>query len=118
MSVAENNLLVVDPDDDFVSRAKELFDGRLPVARTIEEAPSPVESGAVRLILLGPSFHTEAHMDQIRSLHNANPAVERMQVADEATADLVRGGLLAGDPDRIVAPLDGERLAAPLEQFA
>ena len=52
MSVAENNLLVVDPDDDFVSRAKELFDGRLPVARTIEEALSTVESGAVRMILL------------------------------------------------------------------
>jgi hypothetical protein len=45
MSVAENNLLVVDPDDEFVATAKELFDGRLPVARTIEEASSAVESG-------------------------------------------------------------------------
>ena len=51
MSVAENNLLVVDPDDDFVSRAKELFDGRLPVARTIEETglqPSMSHASALR----------------------------------------------------------------------
>lgn len=118
MSVAENNLLVVDPDDDFVSRAKELFDGRLPVARTIEEALSTVESGAVRMILLGPSFHTEAHMDQIRSLHNANPAVVLMLVADEVTADLLRRGMRAGVSDIIETPLDEEKIEAAVEQFA
>src|SRR5690554_6291942 len=118
MSVAENNLLVVDPDDDFVSRAKELFDGRLPVARTIEEALSTVESGAVRMILLGPSFHTEAHMDQIRSLHNANPAVVLMLVADEVTADLLRKNMRAGVSDIIETPLDEEKIEAAVEQFA
>ncbi|HEX6946203.1 MAG TPA: AAA family ATPase [Acidimicrobiia bacterium] len=118
MSVAENNLLVVDPDDDFVSKAKELFDGRLPVARTIEEALSTAESGAVRMILLGPSFHTDAHMDQIRSLHNANPAVILMLVAEEVTADLLRRGMRAGVSDIIETPLDEAKIETAVEQFA
>nr|PZN36051.1 MAG: hypothetical protein DIU67_01555 [Actinomycetota bacterium] len=118
MSVAENNLLVVDPDDDFVSKAKELFDGRLPVARTIEEALSTAESGAVRMILLGPSFTTDAHMDQIRTLHNANPAVILMLVAHEVTADLLRRGMRAGISDVIEMPLDESKIEAAVEQFA
>ena len=118
MSVAENNLLVVDPDDDFVAKAKELFDGRLPVARTIEEAISTAESGAVRMILLGPSFREEAHMEEIRSLHNANPAVILMLVAEEVTADLLRRGMRAGVSDVIETPLDEEKIEAAVEQFA
>ncbi len=118
MSVAENNLLVVDPDDDFVSKAKELFDGRLPVARSIEEAISTAESGAVRMILLGPSFRDDAHMEEIRSLHNENPAVILMLVAEEVTADLLRKGMRAGVSDVIEAPLNEEKIEAAIEQFA
>src|SRR5690606_34745694 len=69
-------------------------------------------------ILLGPSFHTEAHMDQIRSLHNANPAVVLMLVADEVTADLLRRGMLAGVSDIIETPLDEEKIEAADEQYA
>lgn len=118
MSVAENNLLVVDPDDDFVSKAKELFEGRLPVARTIEEAISTAESGGVRMILLGPSFRDDAHMEEIRNLHNENPAVILMLVAEAVTADLLRKGMRAGVSDVIEAPLDEAKIEAAIEQFA
>jgi pilus assembly protein CpaE len=118
MSMAEHNLLVVDQDDEFVSAAKELFDGRLPVARSIEEASSTIESGDVRMILLGPSFKDDYALEQIRTLHNQDPALVLMLVAEEVTADLLRRGMRAGVSDVLEAPLDEANIEAAIEQFA
>ncbi|MCI0425859.1 MAG: AAA family ATPase [Actinobacteria bacterium] len=118
MSMDANNLLVVDQDDDFVAKAKELFDGRLPVARSIEEASSTVESGGVRMVLLGPSYNGEDAMDQIRSLHNQDPGLILMLIAEEVTADVLRQGMRAGVSDVIEAPLDEAKIEAAIEQFA
>ena len=118
MSMAEHNLLVVDQDDDFVSTAKELFEGRLPVARTIEEASQNIEAGDVRMVLLGPSYNDEAAMEQIRTLHNQDPALILMLVAEEVTADLLRKGMRAGVSDVLEAPLDEPKIEAAIEQFA
>ena len=118
MSMAEHNLLVVDSDDEFVSKAKELFDGRLPVVRSIEEASQAVASGDVRMILLGPSFTDEEAMEQVRSLHNQDPALILMLVSEEVTADLLRRGMRVGLSDVIEAPLDEEKIEAAIEQFA
>ena len=118
MSMAENNLLVVDQDDDFVSKAKELFEGRLPVARSIEEVSSTIESGGVRMILLGPSYRDEAAMDQIRTLHNQDPAIVLLLVAEEVTADILRRGMRAGVSDVLEAPLNEAKIEAAIEQFA
>jgi pilus assembly protein CpaE len=113
-----NNLLVVDQDDDFVAKAKELFEGRLPVARTIEEASSTIESGQVRMVLLGPSYKDDEAMDQIRGLHNQDPALVLMLIAEEVTADLLRRGMRAGVSDVIEAPLDEAKIETAIEQFA
>jgi pilus assembly protein CpaE len=118
MSMAEHNLLVIDQDDDFVSKAKELFDGRLPVARSIEEAGSAMESGDVRIVLLGPSYRDESAMDQIRSLHNQDPAIVLLLVAEEVTADILRRGMRAGVSDVLEAPLNEDKIEAAIEQFA
>ncbi len=118
MSMAEHNLLVVDQDDDFVSTAKELFEGRLPVARTIEEASHNIEASDVRMVLLGPSYNDEAAMEQIRTLHNQDPALILMLVAEEVTADLLRKGMRAGVSDVLEAPLDEPKIEAAIEQFA
>jgi len=118
MSMAENNLLVVDQDDDFVASAKQLFDGSLPVARTLEEASQTVSSGDVRMVLVGPSFTNDAAMDQIRELHNQDPSLVLMLVAEEVTADLLRKGMRAGVSDVIEAPLDEAKIEAAIEQFA
>jgi pilus assembly protein CpaE len=118
MSMAENNLLVVDQDDDFVSKAKELFDGRLPVARSIDEAISTIESGGVRMVLLGPSYESEEAMDQIRTLHNQDPGLILMLIAEEVTSDVLRRGMRAGVSDVIEAPLDEAKIEAAIEQFA
>jgi pilus assembly protein CpaE len=117
MSVAEHNLLVVDKDDDFVSAAKELFEGRLPVARSIEEASHTIESGELRMLLLGPSFSSDESMEQIRALHNQDPALILMMVAETVTADLLRGAMRAGVSDVIEAPLDEPKIEAAIEQF-
>jgi pilus assembly protein CpaE len=117
MTMAEHNLLVVDKDDDFVSSAKELFEGRLPVARSIEEASHTAESGALRMLLLGPSFSNDESLEQIRSLHNQDPALVLMMVAEKVTADLLRGAMRAGVSDVIEAPLDEAKIEAAIEQF-
>jgi pilus assembly protein CpaE len=118
MSMAEHNLLVVDRDDEFVSQTKELFDGSLPIARSLEEASQTIESGDVRLILIGPSYATDQQMEEIRNLHNQDPALVLMLVAEEVTADLLRRGMRAGVSDVIESPLDEEKIEAAIEQFA
>jgi pilus assembly protein CpaE len=118
MSLAEHNLLVVDKDDDFVSAAKELFEGRLPVARSIEEASQTIESGELRMLLLGPSYSNEESMEQVRSLHNQDPVLVLMMVAERVTADLLRYAMRAGVSDVIESPLDETKIEAAIEQFA
>jgi len=118
MSLAEHNLLVVDQDDDFVAAAKQLFDGSLPVARTLEEASQTVGSGDIRMVLIGPSYGTDAAMDQIRMLHNQDPSLVLMLVAEEVTADLLRRGMRAGVSDVLEMPLDEVKIEAAIEQFA
>ena len=118
MSLVERNLLVVDQDDDFVASAKELFEGRLPVARSIEEASSTIESGDLRMLLLGPSFSNDESMDDIRSLSNQDPALTMMMVANEVTSDLLRSAMRAGVSDVLDTPLDEAKIEAAVEQFA
>lgn len=118
MSMAEHNLLVVDQDDDFVASAKQLFDGSLPVARTLEEASQTVSSGDVRMILVGPSYASDAAMEQLRALHNQDPSLVLMLVAEEVTADLLRKGMRSGVSDVLDTPLDEEKIEAAIEQFA
>jgi pilus assembly protein CpaE len=116
--MAEHNLLVVDQDDEFVTAAKELFEGRLPVARSLEEASQTIESGDLRMLLLGPSFaNDEASMEQVRSLHNHDPGLVLMLVAELVTADLLRAAMRAGISDVIEAPLDEPKIEAAFEQF-
>ena len=118
MSMAEHNLLVVDKDEDFVSAAKELFEGRLPVARSIEEASQTIESGELRMLLLGPSYSNEESMEQVRSLHNQDPVLVLMMVAESVTADMLRYAMRAGVSDVIETPLDETKIEAAIEQFA
>jgi pilus assembly protein CpaE len=118
MSMAENNLLVVDQDDDFVASAKELFDGRLPIARSLEEAAHMVASADVRMVLVGPSYSSDEAIENIRQLHHEDPSLVLMLVAEEVTAELLRKGMRAGVSDVLEAPLDEEKIEAAIEQFA
>lgn len=118
MSIAEHNLLVVDRGDEFVSAAKELFDGRLPIARSLEEASHTLELGDIRMLLIGPSYGNDEDMDHIRTMHNQDPALIMMLVAEEVTADLLRQGMRAGVSDVIETPLDEEKIESAIERFA
>ncbi|HZD21937.1 MAG TPA: AAA family ATPase [Acidimicrobiia bacterium] len=118
MSISEHNLLVVDQDDEFVDSAKQLFDGSLPVARSMEEASQTVSSVDTRMVLIGPSFSNEASMSQIKALHNQDPSLVLMMVAEEVTAELLRQGMRAGVSDVLETPLDEAKIEAAIEQFA
>lgn len=118
MSMAEHNLLVVDQDDDFIASAKELFDGRLPTARTLEEASQTLASGQVRMVLFGPSFAGNESIESIRTFHNQDPSLVMMMVAEEVTSDLLRQGMRAGVSDVLEAPLDEAKIEEAIEQFA
>jgi pilus assembly protein CpaE len=70
------------------------------------------------MLLLGPSFTGPESMEQIRTLHNQDPSLVLMLVADEVTADLLRQGMRAGVSDVLEAPLDEQKIEEALEQFA
>jgi pilus assembly protein CpaE len=118
MSLAENNLLVVDQDDDFLAKAKELFDGRLPTARSIEAASQVVATSDVRMVLLGPSYSEGTAMDEVRTLHNEDPSLLVMLVAESVTSDLLRQAMRSGVSDVIEVPLDEQKVEEAIERFA
>lgn len=118
MSMAEHNLLVVDQDDDFLAKAKELFDGRLPTARSLEMAEESLQSGKVRMLLLGPSYTGETSMDEIRAVHNSDPSLLIMLVADLVTSDLLRNAMRAGVSDVLEIPLEEQKIEEAIERFA
>lgn len=118
MSLSEHNLLVVDDDDAFIDEAKRLFDGRLPVARSLEGALEAIEGGQLRMVLLGPSFGDESAMGDIRSIHNADPSLVLILVASTVTSDVLRSGMRVGLSDVIEAPLDENKIEAAINQFA
>ena len=70
------------------------------------------------MLLLGPSFSNDDSMEQIRSLHNQDPGLILMMVAETVTADLLRDAMRAGVSDVIEAPLDESKIEAAIEQFA
>ncbi len=118
MSLSEHNLLVVDDDDGFIDEAKRLFDGRLPVARSLDGALEAIEGGQLRMVLLGPSFAAEAAMTDIRSIHNADPSLVLILVASTVTSDVLRSGMRVGLSDVIEAPLDENKIEAAINQFS
>ncbi|MGH8958156.1 MAG: P-loop NTPase [Acidimicrobiia bacterium] len=118
MSISENNLLVVDEDASFIDEAKQLFEGRLPTARSISEALTAIEGGALRMVLLGPSFANESAIDSVRVLRNEDPSLLLIAVADQVTSALLRSAMRAGVSAVIEAPLTEEKVEDAITQFA
>jgi pilus assembly protein CpaE len=118
VSLTENNLLVVDDDDGFIDRAKRLFDGRLPTARSIADAVQAVESGNLRMVILGPSFAREDALDNVRVLRHEDPTLITLIVAESVTANLLRSAMRVGVSDVIEAPLTEEKIEQAISQFS
>ncbi len=118
MSLTENNLLVVDENDDFIDEAKRLFDGRLPTARTINDALAAIEGGQLRMVILGPSFAREDALDGVKQLRLQDPALISLIVAESVTANLLRAAMRAGVSDVIEAPLTEEKIEQAITQFS
>jgi pilus assembly protein CpaE len=118
VSLTENNLLVVDDDDAFIDEAKRLFDGRLPTARSIGDALQAIESGSLRMVILGPSFAHEDSLDSVRTLRHQDPALISLIVAESVTANLLRAAMRVGVSDVIEAPLTEEKIEQAISQFS
>lgn len=118
MSLTENNLLVVDDDDAFIDEAKRLFDGRLPTARSIGDALQAIESGNLRMVILGPSFAKEDTLELVRTLRHQDPAIISLIVAESVTANLLRAAMRVGVSDVIEAPLTEEKIEQAISQFS
>ncbi|MFP5330742.1 MAG: CpaE family protein [Acidimicrobiia bacterium] len=118
MSLTENNLLVIDEDDDFIDEAKQLFDGGLPTARSINDAMNAIEGGNLRMVILGPSYAEESALDLVRNLRAADPTLISLVVAESVTAGLLRAAMQRGVSDVIEAPLTEEKIASAISQFS
>ncbi len=118
MSLSENNLLVIDDDDAFIDGAKRLFDGRLPVARSIGDALQAVESGMLKMVIFGPSYANEQALESVKSLRYQDPSLISLVVAESVTAGLLRAAMRVGVSDVIEAPLTEERIEQAIIQFS
>lgn len=118
MSLTENNLLVIDEDDAFIDEAKQLFDGGLPTARSINDALNAIEGGNLRMVILGPSYADEDALDAVRNLRAADPTLISLVVAESVTAGLLRAAMQRGVSDVIEAPLTEEKIASAISQFS
>jgi pilus assembly protein CpaE len=118
VSITENNLLVVDDDAGFIDEAKQLFEGRLPTARSINEALNAIEGGSLRMVLLGPSIANEQAIDSVRVLRNEDPSLLLIAVAEQVTSGLLRSAMRAGISEVIEAPLTEEKVEDAITQFA
>jgi pilus assembly protein CpaE len=118
VSLTENNLLVVDDDDAFVDEAKRLFDGRLPTARSVGDALQAIDSGSLRMVILGPSYATEEALESVRTLRHQDPTLISLIVAESVTANLLRSAMRVGVSDVIEAPLTEEKIEQAITQFS
>ena len=118
MSISENNLLVIDEEASFIDEAKRLFDGRLPTARSITEAIAAMDSGELRMVLVGPSFANEESIDLVRELRNQDPSLIIVAVAETVTSGVLKAAMRAGVQDVIEAPLTEEKIEAAIQEFS
>ena len=86
-------IVIVDDDDEFLDEAKRAFDGRVPTARTLADAQRAVESGEIRLVLLGPSHAHESGINAASMLQELDPSVALVLVACTVTAPLLKAAL-------------------------
>jgi len=118
MSLTENNLLVVDDNDDFIAEAKQLFEGRLPTARSVADAIQAIEGGQLQMVIFGPSFAHEEALDGVRELRHEDPTLISLIVAESVTANLLRAAMRVGVSDVIEAPLTEDKIAQAISQFS
>ena len=118
MSITENNLLVIDEEASFIDEAKRLFDGRLPTARSMTEALAAMDNGELRMVLVGPSFATEAAIDSVKELRNQDPSLIVVAVASQVTSGVLKAAMRAGVQDVIEAPLTEQKIEAAIEEFS
>ncbi len=118
MSLSENNLLVVDDDDKFIDEAKRLFDGGLPTARSMGDALQAIESGNLRMVILGPSYANEAALENVKTLRYQDPSIISLVVADSVTAGLLRAAMRVGVSDVLEMPLTEEKIEQAIVQVS
>lgn len=110
-------VLVTDTDQRFAEGTRQLIsDDRVLTARTVEDAAEIVVGGEVDLVLLGPSFGSEAGLGSAALLREADPGVVVVLAADIVTNRILLAALRSGVADVVDTPLTARKIAGILDR--
>ncbi len=109
-------ILLIEPQLDFVDRARSLLNGARTVsAWSMAEGVEIAEGGRVDLAILGPSFGNEAGVNSAGALLNADPSMSVVLVAHVLTNRVLKAALRMGFQDVVEAPLTPPKIQAMIE---
>ncbi|HDK44818.1 MAG TPA: hypothetical protein ENG94_00905 [Actinobacteria bacterium] len=111
-----NGILIVDSDEGFLGDARRMFEGGVRTAGSVADAQRAVADGNIDLVVLGPSFATEADIRDVSFLVEEDAGLAVVVVAGAASATLLRAAMRAGFVDVIEAPLDAGKMAEAMGQ--
>jgi MinD-like ATPase involved in chromosome partitioning or flagellar assembly/DNA-binding NarL/FixJ family response regulator len=112
-------MLIVDPDLDFVEDLRDLLSDRTVLsARSMTEAKEIVLGRRVEMVVLGPSFGSEAGVQGAAALVDADPDAAIVLVANIVTNRVLRAALQVGLLDVVDTPVTRRKLNEALARSA
>jgi pilus assembly protein CpaE len=109
--VTTYSVLIVDPDDDFVTGTRTLLDGhKAYTARNINDAQRRLVEEGIDLAVVGPSYAHEAGVAEASLLFDVQPSLPVLLVAEEVDTRVLRAALRTGIKDVLDAPLTIEQV--------
>jgi pilus assembly protein CpaE len=112
-----DGIVVVDADDDFLQQSKQVFEGRVATAPSLEGLDELVIAGDVDVILLGPSFADEDGIASAANLLDVDPDLVMVLVASpDVNNTVLRAAIRSGLSDVIEAPLTFAAVTETLRQ--
>jgi Flp pilus assembly CpaE family ATPase/DNA-binding NarL/FixJ family response regulator len=110
-------VLIVDRDLDFVEDLRTLLsDHRTLSARTLTEAVEMVIGGRVDVVVLGPSFGSEADVRSAADVLAEDPEVSIVLVANIVTNRVLRAALELGFIDVVDTPVTPRKISEVLDR--
>ncbi len=113
--VTTRSILVLDTDSEAMENAIELLDGhKVYQARNVSDAQRKLVEEGIELAVIGPGFAHESGVSEAALLHDIQPHLPLVLVADGVTTEVLRAAIRVGYSDVIDAPLDATKIATML----
>ncbi len=105
------SILIVDPDEGFVQRTKEMLDGHKSyTARNINDAQRRLVEEGIDLAVVGPAYGDDGGIEDASLLFEVQPSLPVLLVADDANTSVLRAALRAGFKDVLDLPVTAAQL--------